>query len=187
MIFARGATPTTPRRLAAAATIPATCVPCPWPSDRFCAALRRGQVDAVDVVDVAVAVVVGAVAGHLLEVGPDVRREVGVVELGAGVDDRDDRAGALGETPRAREVEHAALGERPLLVLQRLGGGERARGLQRAVRSLIVSSASRRAVSVLVANTLRFWAWASRAVRRRCAPARGAASGRRGYSSSEPE
>ena len=39
MIFARGATPTTPRRLAAAATIPATCVPCPWPSERFCAAL----------------------------------------------------------------------------------------------------------------------------------------------------
>ena len=46
-----------------------------------------------------------------------------MVELGPGVDDGHDRARALRQTPRAGQVEHAALGERPLLVLQRLGGG----------------------------------------------------------------
>ncbi len=37
MIRARKATPTTPRPFAAAAMMPATCVPCPLPSDRSCA------------------------------------------------------------------------------------------------------------------------------------------------------
>ena len=38
MIFAFGATPTTPRPLAAAAMMPATCVPWPLPSERSCRA-----------------------------------------------------------------------------------------------------------------------------------------------------
>ena len=55
----------------------------------------------MDVVDVAVAVVVDAVARDLAEVRPDVRREVGVVEPRAGVDDRDDDARALRESAHA--------------------------------------------------------------------------------------
>ena len=45
------------------------------------------HVRAVDVVDEAVAVVVAAVAGDLAGVRPDVRGEVRVVELDAGVED----------------------------------------------------------------------------------------------------
>ena len=62
----------------------------------------RREVDAVDVVDVAVAVVVDAVARDLAEVGPDVRRQVGVIELDPAVDDRDRDARALRERPGVR-------------------------------------------------------------------------------------
>ena len=88
--------------------MPATCVPCPLPSDRSCAVRGRREVDAVDVVDVAVAVVVGAVARHLAEVDPDVRREVGVLEPRARVDHRHHDARALRERPTPRQVEHRA-------------------------------------------------------------------------------
>ena len=70
---------------------------CRWPPRRSCpprgcraravvqvaVGVRGREVDAVDVVDVAVAVVVDAVARHLGEVRPHVRREVRVVELHA--------------------------------------------------------------------------------------------------------
>ena len=79
------------------------------------AGARGREVDAVDVVDVAVAVVVDAVARHLVEVGPDVRREVRVVEPRAGVDHGDDDARATRDLPRGREVEHGVGRHCPLL------------------------------------------------------------------------
>jgi hypothetical protein len=47
----------------------------------------------VDVVDIAVAVVVRAVAGDLAGINPEIAVEVGVVELRAAVDDRDEDVG----------------------------------------------------------------------------------------------
>jgi hypothetical protein len=52
------------------------------------------EVVAVHVVDEAVAVVIEAVARDLTGVGPEVRGQVGVGELDAGVDDADHHAGA---------------------------------------------------------------------------------------------
>ena len=43
----------------------------------------------VDVVDFAVAVVIDAVARHLVDVDPEVLHEIGVGDVGTGVDDRD--------------------------------------------------------------------------------------------------
>ena len=94
MIFACGATPTTPRPLAAAAIDPGDVRAVAVAVAEVLARAGRREVDAVDVVDVAVVVVVDAVARDLAEVGPDVRREVGVVELRPGVDDGDRDAGA---------------------------------------------------------------------------------------------
>ena len=121
MSFARGATPDDAAPVGGRGDDPRDVRAVPVAVAEVLRGLAGAEVDAVDVVDVAVAVVVGAVAGQLAEVGPDVRRQVGMVELGAGVDDRDDRARALRQPPGARQVEHAARGEGPLLVLQRLG------------------------------------------------------------------
>ena len=45
-----------------------------------------------------------------------------MVEPRAGVDHRDDDAGAARELPRAGKVEHGAGRDRPLLALARVGG-----------------------------------------------------------------
>ena len=71
--FASGAVPVTPIVLLAAATIPATCVPWPEPSE--------GTASSSDVVP----------AGNELQVG--------MVELGAGVDDTHGDAGAARHAP----------------------------------------------------------------------------------------
>ena len=71
------------------------CRPRRWCRRRACRGRCRpcgiavvvDEVPAVDVVDVAVAVVVDAVARDLAGVGPDVGGEVGVVVVDAGVDD----------------------------------------------------------------------------------------------------
>src|SRR5262249_24208377 len=58
------------------------------------------EVVAVDVIDVAVVVVVDAVAGDFAGVGPDVGGQVGVVVVDAALDDGDgDAAGAGGRVP----------------------------------------------------------------------------------------
>ena len=78
--------------LPAAAIVPETC-------DAVAVVVadvvRAGdEVPAVDVVDVAVAVVVDAVARDLAGVGPDAAGQVGVVQVDAGVEHGDDRRGA---------------------------------------------------------------------------------------------
>ena len=78
------------------------------------------------VVDVAVGVVVDPVAGNLGEVRPGVRRQVRVVEAHPGVHHGHDDARALGQRPRAGEVEQRVGRDRPLLALQ--GVGRRAGG-----------------------------------------------------------
>ena len=92
------------------------------------------KVHAMDVVDVAVAVVVFVVPRDLGRVAPQVRRKVRVAEPDAGVDHRDDHAGALGELPRARQVEHGLGRRRPLLVGLGIGNGTRRRGDQQQRR-----------------------------------------------------
>ena len=65
-----------------------------------------GEVPTVDIVDIAVAVVVDAVTRRLAGVAPDVRREIGVVVVDAGVDHGDDhgpRSG--GDIPRRRGID----------------------------------------------------------------------------------
>lgn len=88
---------------------------------------RAEHVGAVDVVDEAVAVIVDAVARDLAGVRPDVRGEIGVVELHPAVEDRDDDL--LAERLRPRDV-HAErrVAQRPLLGEQRVARGERRRG-----------------------------------------------------------
>ena len=99
MIFACGATPTTPRPLRRGGDDPGDVRAVAVAVGEVLAGPVAREVDAVDVVDVAVVVVVDAVAGDLAEVRPDVRREVGVVEPRAGVDDRDRHAGARARAP----------------------------------------------------------------------------------------
>ena len=73
MIRLEYATPTTPMPLLpTAATVPATCVPCPYSS--FGQVVVVDEVPAVDVVDVPVVVVVDPVAGDLARVRPEVAR-----------------------------------------------------------------------------------------------------------------
>ena len=120
----------------------------------------------MDVIDVAVVVVVGAVAGDLVEVGPDVRRQVRVLQPCAGVDDRDGDAGGVGELPRAGQVEHAAVRDRPLVVLAVVGARGRALALWRRrqaagqyrLRSDRELMPSWRATSRFIAKPLRSWA-----------------------------
>jgi len=89
--------------------------------------LARGQIDAVDVVDIAVVVVVDPVARGLAEVRPDVGGEVGVAQSRAGVDDRDGDALAFGELPGAGQVQQGAGRDRPLLSLAGIVGARGAR------------------------------------------------------------
>ena len=81
-------------------------------------AVAVDEVRAVDVVHEAVAVVVDAVAGDLARVAPEVVAQVGVGEVGARVDDRDDGAPARRDVPRALDAEEAVVRERPLLLEQ---------------------------------------------------------------------
>ena len=86
------------------------------------------EVPAVHVVDVAVAVVVDAVARDLARVRPDVGGEVGVVVLDPGVDDGDDDVGAAGRRVPGRlgvDVGVARLVEAPHLRQARVVGRER--------------------------------------------------------------
>jgi hypothetical protein len=86
-------------------------VPWLWSSG---VAVVVGEVVAVHVVHVAVAVVVEAVARDLAGVGPDVGREVGMGVVDAGVDDRDDHRRIAGrEVPGLRRVD-ARVGCPPL-------------------------------------------------------------------------
>ena len=89
---------------------------------------RVEHVRAVYVVDEAVGVVVAAVAGDLAGVRPDRARQVGVVELHAGVEDRDEHAGSGGLRPGLRRADGGGVGERPLLLEHRVGGGGGDRG-----------------------------------------------------------
>ena len=126
MIARSGASPAPPSPLpATAATMPATWVPCPRSSPTFPSVLHVG---AVDVVDVAVAVVVDAVGRDLAGVRPEVRREVGVVELGAAVEHRDEDAVAERLRPRDRGADAAGpRADRPLLAQERVSSGLRSR------------------------------------------------------------
>ena len=82
-------TPTTPMPLLPTAPIvPAVCVP--WPLSSIGSPECVTDVDTMDVVDVAIVVVVDAVAGNLAGVRPDVRRQIGMVVIDAGVDVGDD-------------------------------------------------------------------------------------------------
>jgi hypothetical protein len=60
-------------------------------------AVAVGEVVAVHIIDVAVAVVVNTIAGDLARVRPDVRGEVGVRVVDTRVDHRDDHVGGLGD------------------------------------------------------------------------------------------
>jgi hypothetical protein len=112
-----------PAGVAGGAGDPGDVRPVPLPVVERLPGRTCGQVDTVHVVDVAVAVVVDSVAGSLVEVRPDVRAQVDVVQPGAGVKDRDRHAAAFGEIPGIGQVEHSAGGNRPLVTLQRLGVG----------------------------------------------------------------
>jgi hypothetical protein len=85
------------------------------------------DVRAVDVVDVAVAVVVDAVAGRLARVAPEALHELGVVELDAAVEDGDEDALAVRLRP-GRGRAGGLLGQAPLLAEQRVRCGLRRRG-----------------------------------------------------------
>ena len=92
----------------------------------------RDHVGAVHVVHVAVAVVVHAVAGNLLRVGPDVGRQVGVRDVHAGVDHGDhDVPVAAGRQPVALQpgprFRHLRRGQVPLLRAQRVRAAAAAR------------------------------------------------------------
>jgi hypothetical protein len=98
------------------------------------------RVDAVHIVDVAVAVVVAAVAGDLERVAPEVRDEIGVVEPDPGVDHRDDDlrrvgahfpAGGRLEVGAGNAVVGAVVEQRPLPVVARIVG--RGQGAPQAV------------------------------------------------------
>ena len=72
------------------------------------------EVPSVEVVDVAVAVVVDAVAGNLAGVGPDVGLEVGMVEVDARVNDgHHDRRVAQGMRPGAGSIDPVGTHEAP--------------------------------------------------------------------------
>ena len=100
MIETLGATPTTPIPFSDAAIVPATWVPWPsWPKS-WTRVVVVAEVPAVDVVDVAVAVVVDAVglatAARFAGVRPGAVGKVRVAEVDAVIDDRDDRRRVAG-------------------------------------------------------------------------------------------
>ena len=81
------------------------------------------EVPAVDVVDVAVAVVVDAVAGDLTGVGPDVGLQVGMVEVDTGVDYcHHDRRVAQRMRPGTGGIDPVGTGEAPEFVEPRIRG-----------------------------------------------------------------
>ena len=86
---------------------------------------RRRADDAHHVRAVPVAVLRRGVALHLVPAGPDASRQVRVVGLHAGVDHRDDRAGARRDAARAVGLDQV---EVPLLAAARVGGGRGGRG-----------------------------------------------------------
>lgn len=93
-------------------------------------AVAIDEVGAVDVVDDAVTVVVAAVACDLPRVRPQVRREVGVAEVGAGVEDRDRHALAGRLTPGVvgAEVVQGPLAREQRVAGRRAGGRGPGRG-----------------------------------------------------------
>jgi hypothetical protein len=84
-------------------------------------AVAVDEVGPVDVVDDAVGVVVDAVAGHLAGVGPQVRREVAMREVDAGVDHRHGDVAAGDLRPRAGGSHGPVALQRPLVGELRVG------------------------------------------------------------------
>ena len=93
MSWTPGATPTTPSPSSEAAIVPATCVPCQSSAGVVDGVVVVAEVPAVDVVDVAVVVVIDrrwSPGAGLARVRPGAVGEVGMAEVDAVVDDRDD-------------------------------------------------------------------------------------------------